>query len=79
MNNQRAAKLVNLLSLGDGKPSELMNSMSGLVAEELARTGLLTNDLLVQRMPPDIRAHLVKIQLNDCYHLEMKRWTVFAL
>ena len=55
---QRAEQLTSLPGLGDRKPSQLMNSMLSLLPDNYT-TGFLFDFLFLQRMPVEIRGHLV--------------------
>ena len=55
---QRAEQLINLPNLGDRRPSQLMSSMLALLPEGYS-PDFLFNFLFLQRVPADVRGHLV--------------------
>ena len=61
--NECAARLLNMLQLGDKKPSVLMDEMLGHIADH--RPCFLFNFLLLQLLPDDIRMVLSDQQWND--------------
>ena len=64
---ERAARLLHFRQLGDSKPSALMDEMLAL------RGGhppcLLFEQLFLERLPEDIRIHLVDAKVEDCREL----------
>ena len=61
---QRAEQLTKLPFLGDQKPSQLMNSMLFLLPDNYT-TGFLFDFLFLQRMPAEIRGHLISKKFTD--------------
>ena len=61
---QRAEQLVNLPSLGDRRPSQLMNTMLALLPGGYT-PGFIFNFLFLQRMPADVRGLLAAQRIKD--------------
>ena len=61
---QRAEQLVNLPSLGDRRPSQLMNTMLALLPGGYT-PGFIFNFLFQQRMPADVRGLLAAQRIKD--------------
>ena len=53
---QRAEQLVNLTSLGDRRPSQLMNTMLAFLPDGYT-PGFIYNYLFLQRMPADVAGY----------------------
>ena len=65
---QRAELLVNHPSLGDRKPSKLMDSMLSLVPENYV-PDFVFRYMFLRRLPAEVRAHLVKNRIEDRHEL----------
>ncbi len=61
---QRAEKLVNLPSLGDRRPSQLMNTMLALLPDGYT-PGFIFNFLFLQRMPAGVHGLLIAQRIKD--------------
>ena len=61
--SKRANLLLDISGLGDKNPSELMDSMLGLLGTE--KPCFLFREILLRQMPVDVRAHLIHAQIND--------------
>ena len=61
---QRASYLVHQPALGDRKPSQLMADMLALLPPD-TKPDFLFNYLFLERLPADVRSHLVKSSIQD--------------
>lgn len=61
--SQRAAALLNIQGLGDDKPSLLMDRMLALLGDH--KPCFLFKELFLKQLPPDMRSHLVHLNLGD--------------
>ena len=64
---ERAARLLHFRQLGDSKPSALMDEMLALLGDH--PPCLLFEQLFLERLPEDIRIHLVDAKVEDCREL----------
>ncbi len=61
---ERAARLLHFRQLGDSKPSALMDEMLALLGDH--PPCLLFEQLFLERLPEDIRTHLVDVKFDNC-------------
>ena len=64
---ERATRLLHFRPLGDSKPSALMDEMLALLGDH--PPCLLFEQLFLERLPEDIRIHLVDAKIDDCREL----------
>ena len=64
---QKAKLLLELPPLGDSKPSELMNKMLSYLPADIdsSNPGFLLRAIFFERMPADIRTHLVSMKTES--------------
>ena len=64
---QKAKLLLELPQLGDSKPSELMNKMLSYLPADVdsSSPGFLFRAIFLERMPADIRTHLVSMKTES--------------
>ena len=64
---QKAKLLLELPQLGDSKPSELMNKMLSYLPADVnsSNPGFLFRAIFLERMPADIRTHLVSMKTES--------------
>jgi len=64
---QKAKLLLELPQLGDSKPSELMNRMLSYIPADVdsSNPGFLFRAIFLERMPADIRTHLVSMKTES--------------
>ena len=64
---QKAKLLLELPQLGDSKPSELMNKMLSYLPADVnsSSPGFLFRAIFFERMPTDIRSHLVSMKTES--------------
>ena len=74
---RRAEQLVNLPSLRDRKPWQLINSMLALVPENYV-PDFLFNHMFLQRLPADIRARHMGIYVEVCTNDNIHRFTLVS-
>lgn len=77
---EKAKLLLDLPQLGDNKPSELMNKMLSYLPAgvDTADPGFLFRAIFLERMPTDIRAHLVALKTETMTALADKADELFA-
>ena len=63
-NAQRANLLLNMLGLGNSKPSQLMDKMLALLGDH--PPCFLFHEIFLQQLPAHICAHLIQAKLTDC-------------
>ena len=68
-NAQRANLLLNMPSLSDSKPSQLMDKMLALLGDH--PPCFLFWKIFLQQLPIHIRAHLVQVKLTDCWMMAL--------
>jgi len=61
---ERAARLLSMPGLGDGKPSELMDKMLALMPAG-KQPDFLFREIFMQQLPADIRPHLIQASIKD--------------
>ena len=64
---ERASRLLHFRPLGDSKPSTMMDEMLALLGDH--PPCLLFEQLLLERLPEDIRIQLVDLKIDDCRQL----------
>lgn len=65
--SERASKIINLPELGEEKPSVLMDSMLALLGNH--EPCFLFRELFLQKIPEELRNHLVTMRISDCRQL----------
>ncbi len=67
---ERASRLLHFRTLGDSKPSALMDEMLALLGDH--PPCLLFEQLFLERLPEDIRIQLVDSKIDDCRQLAQR-------
>ena len=67
---ERASRLLLFRTLGDSKPSALMDEMLALLGDH--PPCFLYEQLFFERLPEDVRVHLAGAQFTDCRQLAKK-------
>jgi len=62
--SERAARLLNMPGLGDGKPSELMDKMLALMPTG-KQPDFLFREIFMQQLPSDVRSHLIQADIEN--------------
>ena len=64
---QGTNQLLKLQGLGDNTPSELMDVMLALLGDH--NPCFLFKQIFMQQLPPEIRRHLIRANIEDCREL----------